>query len=128
MTFFSFLQDVADCSPHYLWEDLKSRYNRMNVCLSVCVMGLIMVSYVLHNEPHPHRKALFAVALTSSTFFSSLLLCGVSGSVAHINSGGRDSKNLFRKVLFQVFQAFVCTLICRCLTPSNTHTQRFSFC
>lgn len=55
---FPFLQDAASCSPHYLWVALKSRYRRMNVRLSVCVMGLIMVSCALHNEPHPHRKAI----------------------------------------------------------------------
>lgn len=55
---FPFLQDEASCSPHYLWVALKSRYRRMNVWLSVCVMGLIMVSCVPHNEPHPHRKAI----------------------------------------------------------------------
>lgn len=56
---FSFLHDEPSCSPHYLWGVLKSRYRRMNVWLSVCVMGLIMVSGVLHNEHHPHRKAIF---------------------------------------------------------------------
>ena len=55
---FPFLQDVASCSPHYLWVALKSRYRRMNVRLSACVMGLIMVSCAPHNEPHPHRKAI----------------------------------------------------------------------
>lgn len=55
---FSFLQDRASCSPHYLWVVLKSRYRTMNVRLSVCVMGLIMVSCAAHNEPHPRRKAI----------------------------------------------------------------------
>lgn len=55
---FPFLQNAANCGPHYLWVALKSRYRRMNVRLSVCVMGLIMVSCALHNEPHPHRKAI----------------------------------------------------------------------
>lgn len=55
---FPFLQDEAGCSPHYLWVALKSRYRRMNVRLSVCVMGLIMVSCAPHNEAHPRRKAI----------------------------------------------------------------------
>lgn len=29
----------------------------MNVCLSVCVMGLIMASYALHNEPPPTQRS-----------------------------------------------------------------------
>lgn len=55
---FLLLQDEAGCGPHYLWVALKSRYRRMNVRLSLCVMGLIMVSCVPHNELHRHRKAI----------------------------------------------------------------------
>lgn len=55
-------------SPHYLWVALKSRYREMNVWLSVCVMGLIMVSCALYNEPLPPQKSylLHSAALMSS--------------------------------------------------------------
>jgi len=90
----------------------------MNVWLSVCVMGLIMVSCVLHNEPHPHRKAIPAADLTGSTFFSRaacfIIPQYARGTVACINSKVIASKDLFGKLLLQVFQPFVCTLICRC--------------
>lgn len=92
---FPFLQDEASGSPHYLLVALKSRYRRMNVRLSVCVMGLIMVSCVPHNEPHPHRKAISSSlpvwrAAHSSAESPALKSSSASGSVASINSRGRS--------------------------------------
>lgn len=72
---FPFLQDEASCSPHYLWLALKSRYRRMNVGLSLCVMELIMVSCAPHNEPHSHRKAISSILPVWRAEHSSAFSC-----------------------------------------------------
>lgn len=72
---FSFLHHEPSRSPHYLWEVLKSRYRRMNVRLSVCVMGLIMVSGAPHNEPHPHRRAISPTLAVWRALHSSAVSC-----------------------------------------------------
>lgn len=47
------------------------------VAVSVCLMELIMVSYVLHNETHPRGKPIFSAGLRSGSFFHGALQSSV---------------------------------------------------
>lgn len=112
---FPFLQDTASCSPHYLWVALKSRYRRMNVRLSVCVMGLIMVSCALHNEPHPHKKLSSLLwRATHSSCFSTLSLQVAVWSI--------QTQNVESELVMTSFGNYFCSCFSYFSAPSFANT------
>lgn len=76
--------------------------------LSVCLMGLIMVSCALHNEPHPHKKlSPLLCQFDEQHTLPGLKTQTANGRVAHISSKprAREKNDMFGKITFAAVSA-----------------------